>query len=418
MDELPAVVSTMQRFLFPAVLVAAALGWGLAQLDAGPWLGELMTLAKTLFLSALKLIVAPLVFLSLLAGILRLHAAADLNRLSAVTLLYYLTTTAVAISLGLVAVYWIHPWTATPPPASLAAATAGFDAGEAALATTQSLGGVLVQLAERMFVNPFTALAEMNVLGIVTNGVLFGLALLLALPKDSRVPQVIFDVTAVVYRIAGWVMWLVPVGVLAIVYDMAVGADAQLMQGLAGFVALVIALTLAHGLVVLPLVGWLAGGRNPLQLARHAGRALVVALSTSSSAATLPATFQSAKSLRVGDSTASFVLPLGATINMDGTALFEGVAAVFLAYLFGIELSAAATATVFLVAMMASVGAPGIPSGSMAGMQMVLLAVGIPLEGIAILLLVDRPLDAVRTAVNVEGDLVGSLVAQRFARAG
>jgi Na+/H+-dicarboxylate symporter len=108
-----------------------------------------------------------------------------------------------------------------------------------------------------------------------------------------------------------------------------------------------------------------------------------------------------------------FVLPLGATINMDGTALFEGIAAVFLAHLFGIELSVVGTVTVFVMAMVASIGAPGIPSGSMAGMQMVMLSVGIPLEAIGILLLIERPLDTIRTAVNVEGDLVGCLVAKR-----
>jgi Na+/H+-dicarboxylate symporter len=111
----------------------------------------------------------------------------------------------------------------------------------------------------------------------------------------------------------------------------------------------------------------------------------------------------------------SFVLPLGATINMDGTALFEGMAAIFLAYLFGIELGTAGTIMVFLIAMLSSVGAPGIPSGSMAGMQMVLLAVGIPLEAIALLLLIERPLDTFRTAVNVEGDLIGTVVVEHLA---
>tara|TARA_B100000315_G_scaffold258878_1_gene312563 strand:- start:2180 stop:2620 length:441 start_codon:yes stop_codon:yes gene_type:complete len=124
------------------------------------------------------------------------------------------------------------------------------------------------------------------------------------------------------------------------------------------------------------------------------------------------------RELGVGPSVRSFVLPLGATINMDGTALFEGMAAVFLAYLFGIELGAVGTVTVFLLAMLASVGAPGIPSGSLAGMQMVLLAVGIPLEAIAILLLIERPLDTFRTAVNVEGDLIGSAVIEHIAGRG
>ena len=137
---------------------------------------------------------------------------------------------------------------------------------------------------------------------------------------------------------------------------------------------------------------------------------------TSSSAATLPLSLATAEErLGVARTKAAFVLPLGATVNMDGTALFEGIAVVFLAYMFGIPLDGATLFVVFFVAMLASAGAPGIPSGSMAGLQTVLLAVGIPLEAIALILLIERPLDTIRTAVNVEGDLVGSMVAQRWA---
>ena len=121
--------------------------------------------------------------------------------------------------------------------------------------------------------------------------------------------------------------------------------------------------------------------------------------------------------LDVDKSVSSFVLPLGATMNMDGTALFEAMAAVFLAYLYGIDLSTTMIVTVFLMSMVASIGAPGMPSASMSGMQMVMLAVGIPLEAIAILLVIERPLDTVRTSVNVEGDLIGSLVVQRYMKA-
>ena len=350
----------MQRYLFALVVAAAALGWLLSQVDGGA-LAELMALLKTLFLSVLKMVVAPLVFFSLLAGILRLRAAADLTRLSAVTLAYYFCTTAIAIAVGLLVVFWIHPWTAVPPPADLAATTAAFTAGDVAFANAQSLADLLASLVQRLFVNPFAALAELNILGIVAGGVVLGLALLAALPKESRVPAAIDDITAAIYRVAGWAVTLVPFGVLAIVYQMSTTSGAELLQGLAAFAAVVVGATLCHGLVVLPLIAWLAGGRNPLQFARDAGRAVVVALSTSSSAATLPVTFQSAQALGVDRTTASFVLPLGATINMDGTALFEGVAAVFLAYLFGIQLDALATVTVFLVAMMSSIGAPGIP---------------------------------------------------------
>lgn len=406
----------MQKYLFPAVLLAAAIGWALATFDDGGALAETMTLLQTLFLSALKMIVAPLIFFSLLAGILRLRGAADFGKLSAATLGYYFCTTAIAIALGLTAVYWIHPWTAVPPPANLAEATASFGAEDVAFTQAQSFLELLTALLKRMFVNPFSALAELNILGIVTSTVLLGLALLAALPKTSRLPALINDITGVFYRLAGWVIWLVPAGVVAIVYRLTTQADADLLHGLVAFALLVVAVTLLHGIVVLPTIAWLVGGCNPLRFAARVGPAFVVALSTSSSAATLPVSLRSAQALQVSETNASFVLPLGATINMDGTALFEGIAAVFLAYLFGVELGPLAVATVFLVAMMSSIGAPGIPSGSMAAMQMVLLAVGIPLEGIAILLLVERPLDTIRTAVNVEGDLTGALVAQRFAK--
>lgn len=142
---------------------------------------------------------------------------------------------------------------------------------------------------------------------------------------------------------------------------------------------------------------------------------MIVAFSTSSSSSTLPVTIQTAeRELSVDPKVSSFVLPLGATINMDGTALFEALAAIFLAYLYGIELSTILIITVFFMAMVASIGAPGMPSASMAGMQMVLLAIGVPLEAIAILLVVERPLDTIRTSLNVEGDIVGALVVNRY----
>ena len=177
---------------------------------------------------------------------------------------------------------------------------------------------------------------------------------------------------------------------------------------------MVVGATLLHGLVVLPLIAKFLGGVGPLTLFTKAAKPLMVAFATSSSLATLPVSIATAEDdLDVSQTVAGFVLPLGATMNMDGTALFEGIAAVFLAYLFGIELSTVAMITVFLMAMVSSIGAPGMPSGSMAGMQMVLLGAGIPLEAIGILLVIERPLDTIRTAVNVEGDMVGALVVQR-----
>jgi len=176
-------------------------------------------------------------------------------------------------------------------------------------------------------------------------------------------------------------------------------------------------LTLVHGLIVLPTIGLVFARRSPLKTLRQISRPLLVAFSTSSSSATLPVSMQTCdEELGIHPSVSSFVLPLGATMNMDGTALFEAVAAIFLAYLYGIELSNIAVVTIFLMAMISSIGAPGMPTASMSGMQMVLIAVGIPLEAIAILLVIERPLDTLRTAVNVEGDLIGAMVVDHYTR--
>lgn len=404
----------MQRIGFTVLLLAAAvIGWALAvwgpQSDG---LAQVMALAKSLFLDGLKLIIAPLIFFSLISGILRLRATNEVRRLGQVTVTYYLCTTAIAIVIGLLVVTWLHPWTALPP---LDTAALPVDQSIRLVSDADAgIGSVLLSLVARCLVNPFAAMAELNILGIVTNALLFGLAGLLALPEGSRVPAMIHDITEVIYRVAGWIVRLAPIGILGIVYGLAQSLETNVVTQLVSFALVVLGATAVHSLVVLPLIAWRFAGLAPAALFRKVGHAMFVALTTSSSAATLPVSMQTAENrLGVRRSTASFVLPLGATINMDGTALFEGIAAVFLAYLFGIELGTVGLFAVFFVAMVASIGAPGIPSGSMAGMQMVLLAAGIPLEGIGLLLLIERPLDTFRTAVNVQGDLVACAVAER-----
>lgn len=392
------------------VFGAALAGWLLGTLWGDvSWLAGVLGASKTLFLSVLKMIVAPLIFCSIITGILRLRAAASIRRLGLVTLGFYLLTTAIAVSVGLAVVGWLHPWTSAPPLQTLPATDATLlSAGDG------STGAIVSALIARMFENPFSALANLNILGIVSNALVIGLAGLLVLPRDSIVERGFAEFTAIVYRLARWAVLLVPLGVLAIVFELGQSMDGTVIQQLLSFVAVVFGATLFHGLVVLPLLAWLLGGVGPRTLWPAIVQPVLVAFSTSSSAATLPVSLRAAeKNLGVDPSIASFVLPLGATINMDGTALFEGVAAVFLAYLFGVPLDATATVVVFLVAMLSSIGAPGMPSGSMSGMQVVLLAVGIPLEAIGLLLLIERPLDTIRTAVNVEGDLIATLVAQR-----
>jgi Na+/H+-dicarboxylate symporter len=215
------------------------------------------------------------------------------------------------------------------------------------------------------------------------------------------------------HKVLSWVVLTTPFGLYAILFDVTLKSGGTLLASLLGFCAVVVAGTLLHGLVVLPLIAKIFAGVGPVSFFSKAGKPLMVAFATSSSSATLPVSIQTAEDeFGVSQSVSGFIFPLGATMNMDGTALYEGIAAVFLAYLFGIDLGTVGMITVFFMAMVSSIGAPGMPSASMAGMQMVLLGAGIPLEAIGILLVVERPLDTIRTAVNVEGDLIGALVTQ------
>jgi Na+/H+-dicarboxylate symporter len=223
----------------------------------------------------------------------------------------------------------------------------------------------------------------------------------------------------VIARILGWVIMTLPVGIFAILFDFTTkisgesGASGVVLTQLFSFALLILIATMIHGILVLPGIAYLFSGLSPKTLFTKLARPLLVALSTSSSSATLPVSMKCAEEeLGVSESVRSFVLPLGATMNMDGSALFEAIAAVFLAYLYGIGLSTVSMITIFLMAMIASIGAPGMPSASMAGMQIILISVGIPLEAIGLLMVIERPLDTFRTAVNVEGDLIGTVVIQ------
>lgn len=403
------------RLLFPAVVAAAILGWLIAMVFGDiTWLNETAELLKSIFLSALRAIVAPLIFFSLISGILRLGDKAEVGRIGGTTILYYLSTTSIAIVLGLISVFLIHPWTYTEAVTSLP--TSGTELN---LLSDSSAGiaGILAGVVKSTLINPISALAQTNILAIVVNALVIGLALLLITEKDGSVRRVVATITDALFKITGWIIWTVPIGVLGIVYQLSVVTDMSLIVQLLSFSLLVIVVTLIHAIFVLPSFAYFLGNMHPITFFKHAARPLVVAFTTASSAATVPVTLQAAENLGIRKSTFSFVVPFGATANMDGSALFEGIAAVFIAYLFGIELGAIQIIIIFFAAMAASIGAPGIPSGSMVGMQMVLIAVGLPLEAIGILLIVERPLDMIRTACNVEGDLAGCAVINRFSHA-
>ena len=407
---------TFQVFVaaIAAIVIASALD-GKGVVDPGSSGYEFIIFVKTAFLSALRMLIAPLIFFSLIGGISGIGNVVKLRTLGSATVTYYIGTTGIAILLAMVAVFFIHPWTNYPPPMEMSAELSPskmIDPG------SDSVVLVLKQIFALAFTNPFDALVNLNILGIVTNAFLIGVAMVLVLPEESPLFVIVQQVNQVINKVLSWVIKALPIGVFAILFDFTLklsgdgGHSGTFLTQLLQFVVLVITLTLIHGLIILPLIAYLFTGKKPHVLLREISQPMLVAFSTSSSAATLPVSMKTASELGVDNSVSSFVLPLGATMNMDGTALFEAIAAIFLAYLYGIELSNLMIFTVFLMAMVSSIGAPGMPTASMSGMQMVLLSVGIPLEAIAILLVIERPLDTVRTAINVEGDIIGSLVVQ------
>lgn len=409
---------TFQVFIAAILGIVLALGYQEIEPNGIAMIDNSVSLLKGTFLALLKMLIAPMIFFSLIGGIISIGNVVRLRQLGGVTVGYYFLTTSVAITLALVVVFFVHPWTAYPP---IMAQMVDSSSTRLLEPGSDSILAVLESMASLAFTNPFSALVNLNILGIVTNALFMGVAMVLVLDENSPLFRLVVDANKIIIQVLRWVIRVLPIGIFAIMFDFTVrlsgddGLGGTFLTQLFQFALLVVTMTLIHGLIVLPAIAWITTRMSPLELLRKIASPLLVAFSTSSSAATLPVSMRAAEdNLDVSPSVASFVLPLGATMNMDGTALFEAVAAIFLAYLYGIELSSVMVVTVFLMAMVASIGAPGMPSASMSGMQMVMLAIGIPLEAIAILLVIERPLDTIRTSVNVEGDLIGSLIVDRY----
>ena len=409
---------TFQVFIAAILGIVMALGYQVIEPNGIAMIDNSVSLLKGTFLALLKMLIAPMIFFSLIGGIISIGNVVRLRQMGGVTVGYYFLTTGVAITLALVVVFFVHPWTAYPP---IMAQMVDSSSTRLLEPGSDSILAVLENMASLAFTNPFSALVNLNILGIVTNALFMGVAMVLVLEENSPLFRLVVDANKIIIQVLRWVIRVLPIGIFAIMFDFTVrlsgddGLGGTFLTQLFQFALLVVTMTLIHGLIVLPAIAWITTRISPLELLRKIASPLLVAFSTSSSAATLPVSMRAAEdNLDVSPSVASFVLPLGATMNMDGTALFEAVAAIFLAYLYGIELSSVMVVTVFLMAMVASIGAPGMPSASMSGMQMVMLAIGIPLEAIAILLVIERPLDTIRTSVNVEGDLIGSLIVDRY----
>lgn len=380
--------------------------------DSGVASGSLYTagLIGTLFIDLLKMILIPLVFCSIVVGIANLRQHSQMHKVWVTTMIFFTLTMGIAIIVGMAASLYFKPGTGLEV-SMFDGAMQNFQAKQMPLAE------FFAHFLHNLFVNPFQALAESRVLSVVIFALFLGIALVMGGDRYKNILVLLEEGLEITMRMVNWVMVLAPYGVAALLIKLVATQDISMLGTLAEFVAVVAGTLLFHGIVVLPLILFLFTGKMPFWFWGGARQALVTAFATSSSSATLPITMRCAtKHLKVKPEIAGFVIPLGATLNMDGTALYEAAAALFVANLIGVELSFAQQMIVFFTAMLASVGAPGIPSAGMVTMVLVLQSVGLPAEAIAILLPVDRMLDTLRTTVNVEGDITASLVVQKLVK--
>jgi len=368
----------------------------------------LSSLVGTLFIDLLKMILIPLVFCSIAVGIANLRQHQQMHRVWVTTILFFVSSMAIAIVLGMSASLYFKPGSGLHA-AMFSDAMQNFEAKQLPLPE------FFAQFLHGLFMNPFAALSQGNVLAVVMFALVLGIALVMGGERFKNILALLQEGLEITMSIVRWVMRLAPFGIAALLIKLVAVQNVAMLSMLAKFVAVVIGTTLLHGVVILPLILYLFTGKSPLWFWRGAREALVTAFATSSSNATLPVTLRCVtQHLHVKPEIAGFVIPLGATINMDGTALYEAAAALFIANLVGIDLNFTQQLIVFLTAMIGAIGAPGIPSAGMVTMIMVLQSVGLPAEAIAILLPIDRLLDTIRTAVNVQGDMVGSLVVQKI----
>lgn len=394
------------------VFLGITIGAGLATLDQTTQLATqtlyFANLVSTLFIDLLKMVLVPLVFASIVVGVANLQTHHQINRVWIVTILYFVLTMMLAILLGLIVTNVLRPGDALQ-------ITMFQDAMQSYDTKSMTWQVFFAQFLHSLFLNPFSAMAQGQILTVVVFALIFGIALVVGGNRYSNILTLMKEFLELLLMLVNWIMRLAPFGIMALLIQLIASQNMELLMTLIQFVYVVIGTTLFHGLVVLPLILFLTTGTTPIKLWKGAREALITAFATSSSAATLPITLRCVEQyLHVKPDVARFVLPVGATMNMDGTALYEAIAALFIANLVGVDLNLTQQLIIFFTAMFAAIGAPGIPSAGMITMVMVLQAVGLPAEAIAILLPVDRLLDTFRTTVNVEGDIIGSIVVQHW----
>lgn len=380
----------------------------------GEWFGNI-------FLTLLKMVVVPLIFSSLVCSITGLGSK-GLGRLGFRSILYYLSTSCLAVLLGLLLVNLIRPGdgldyssisevvsTATGASVEIASSSSGM--------ATETTGTVLADLVNRMIPENIVKESSSNrsILAVIFFAIFFGVAAVRTGAQTAAFMDKIFrSIYDVMITMVHVILKIAPIGIFGYIFFVTASTGYQLILGLIWYMLTVFLALCIHAFVTLPCILWFVGKRDPRQFAKDMSEALLTAFSTASSAATLPLTMKCAsENAKVNDKVVSFTLPLGATVNMDGTALYEAIAVLFVAQMLG-DLTLAQQFIVAFTALLVSIGAAGIPHAGTVMMVIIMQAVGLPTESVLIILAVDRVLDMCRTTVNVWGDSVGAAVIAHF----
>jgi Na+/H+-dicarboxylate symporter len=357
-----------------------------------------------MFIQLLKAIIIPLILASMVAGIVSLGDVRKLGRIGLRTIIYYAATTTLAVSVGLILVNLMKPGI-------------GVDIGTktAADLSSEDVPSIISVISDIIPANLFDAMAKDKVLSVIFFSLLLGVAISSIGEKGKPLVNLFEAFNTVMMKITDWIMLLAPFGVFALMAYTIGSMGLTVIKPLITYMATVVLGLTIHACLTLPILLRIIGKYSPSKFIRDVFSAVATAFSTASSAATLPITMDCLQeNTGVSNKVTSFVLPLGATVNMDGTALYEAVAAMFIAQAYGIDLSIGQQMIIMLTATLASIGAAAIPGAGLVTMVIVLRAVNLPLEGIGMILAVDRILDMLRTAVNVWGDACGAVVIARL----
>jgi len=392
-----------EKYILFGMIIGSTFGmasgflWGEAMVDLVGWMG-------TIFLNSLKMLIMPLIIFSMVTGICSLGNIKNIGWFGVKTIIYYMVTTSLAVLLGLILVNIIQPGSSSMLHSTI----------QLPEHIRNSQGNSLSQIITG-FISPniMASIVNMDILPVIMFSLFLGGVL--STMEDKAQPVIVFFqiMNDAVLKMVNIILWFSPFGIFGLIAAKigAVGPEhfiAELNALFKYFITVVSGLFF-HGIIVLPLFYLLFTKKNPLIYLKNSLTALITAFSTASSSATLPVTIECTEEKNhISTETAGFVLPLGATINMDGTALYEAVAAMFIAQSYGIDLTLSQQVIIFFTASLAAIGAAGIPEAGLVTMVMVLNSVGLPVEGIGMILAIDWFLDRFRTTVNVWGDMIGA----------